>query len=230
MKLLLFDIDGTLLRAGAGMRAIDRAVLERSGVEGSTAGIRPDGKTDQVIFREALARALPPGSDLEAEVEALGRRYEQLMAEEVAKAANARLMPGVNELLGALAGRHDVALGLLTGNLESTGRLKLARFDLNRFFPFGAFASDDERRERLPPIAVERAERHTGRTIGLGRHVHVIGDTPRDVACALANGATAVGVGAAGYPASDLAAAGAHLVFDSFSDTGAVLAGLGLAV
>jgi phosphoglycolate phosphatase len=229
MKLLLFDIDGTLLRAGgAGMRSIERAVRERFGVSGVTDGISADGKTDPMIFREALASFLPAGERLETEVAALTPVYERIMREEMPASAEARLLPGVVELLEALASRRGVTLGLLTGNLESTARVKLARFDLNRYFHFGAFASDDERRDRLPPVAVERAEQHLGRAVGLGRHVLVIGDTPRDVACALANGMTAVGVGAAHYSAQDLAAAGAHLTFEDLSNTAAVLAGFEL--
>jgi phosphoglycolate phosphatase len=230
MKLLLFDVDGTLLRSGgAGFRAIDRAVRERFGVEHASRGVVPDGKTDPAIFREVLAGLGVAPRDRAVEMEGLTAAYDRLFPEEMAASAGACLMPGVVELLEALAGRVDAVLGLLTGNLERTARVKLDRFGLNRFFPFGAFASDDELRERLVPIAVARAERHTGRAIGPGRHVHVIGDTPRDVACALANGATAVGVGAARYPAEALAAAGAHVVLENLADTRAALVSLGLA-
>jgi phosphoglycolate phosphatase len=229
MKLLLFDIDGTLLLSGgAGFRAIDRVLLERFGVAHASRGILPDGKTDPVIFREVLAACGIPGGELARAMEVLTVDYERCFREEMPVSPGARLMPGVEELLAALAIRSEVVLGLLTGNLERTARVKLERFGLNRYFRFGAFSSDDEVRERLVPLAVERAERLTGHRIGLGRHVHVIGDTPRDIVCALANGVTAVGVGAARYPARDLAAAGAHVVFESLADTEAVLAGLEL--
>ena len=117
-----------------------------------------------------------------------------------------------------LAALDGVALGLRTGNFEATARIKLAHFELNDFFPFGAFGSDNGDRERLVPMAVERAEAHLGRSIGLGPHVVVIGDTPRDVECALVHGATAIGVAASRYSTDDLEAAGAHAVLPSLED------------
>jgi phosphoglycolate phosphatase-like HAD superfamily hydrolase len=114
----------------------------------------------------------------------------------------------------------------LTGNYERTARIKLERFGLNHHFPFGAFGSDDGDRTRLPPVAVARAETFSGRPIGLGRHVMIIGDTPLDVGCALANGATAVGVATGNYSQSELQEAGAHLVFEDLSETGSVVEAL----
>lgn len=229
MRLLLFDVDGTLLLSGgAGMRAVDRVVRERFGVGGASRGVVPDGKTDPMIFREVLASLGPLVKDPERELGAMAARYVELMEEEVAASPGARLMPGVSELLGLLHPRRGVLLGLLTGNLEPTARLKLGRFGLNRYFPVGAFASDDERRERLVPIAVRRAERFAGCRIGLGDRVMVIGDTPRDVACAVANGVTAVGVAAWRYSQADLARAGATVVLPDLADHPAVLAALGL--
>ena len=229
MRLLLFDVDGTLLLSGgAGMRCIDRVVWERFGVERGSRGVEPDGKTDPVIFREVLARLGPLVEDPERELEMMTVRYVELMGVEVAASEGARLMPGVLELLSLLHIRHDVALGLLTGNLEATARLKLERFDLNRFFPVGAFASDDERRERLVPIAVRRAERLVGCEFGLGDRVMVIGDTPRDVACAVANGVVPVGVAAWRYSVEDLKRAGATVVLPGLADAPRVIASLGL--
>ena len=141
-------------------------------------------------------------------------RYTYHMRDEMARSENARLMPGVIPLMEMLGRRADVRLGLLTGNFEATARIKLDRFDLNRFFPFGAFGSDDGVRTRLVPIAVERAEAYSGGEIGLGPQVVVIGDTPQDVECALVNGATAIGVAASRYSVEDLIAAGAHHAMD----------------
>lgn len=218
MKVLLFDVDHTLLAAGgAGFRAMDRAFVELYGVENATRGIAPDGKTDPMLFGEALVRCRlaaaggPPPPELV-------RRYETLFPEEMA-APPAELMPGVQELLHALSGRPQVLLGLLTGNLERTAQLKVATFGLDRFFAFGAYGSDHGDRLRLPPIAVERAERLAGRPIGLGPHVVIVGDTPRDVVCARAWGATAVGVATGRSSRSQLLDSGAHLAFDDLSDS-----------
>ena len=226
IRLLLFDIDNTLMNSGgAGFRAMDRAIEERFGLRDATSGIVPHGKTDALILNEIFDRLnFAPGNHSLA-IEGLMRPYERYLIEEM-PVAPARLMPGVRELLDALEGANGMAIGLLTGNFEPTARIKLARFDLNRYFPFGAFGSDHEDRARLPAVAVARAEAMTGSPVGLGRHVHIIGDTPRDVACALTNGATAVGVATGENSVEDLRAAGAHFVFEDFRDTEAVVGAL----
>jgi phosphoglycolate phosphatase len=222
LRVLLFDVDHTLLAAGgAGFRAMDRAFLEICGVENATRGIVPDGKTDPMLFGEALVRCRLAAAGSPPPPE-LVRRYEILFPEEMA-APPAVLMPGVRELLDSLSGRPQVLLGLLTGNLERTAQVKVATFGLDHYFTFGAYGSDHGDRLRLPPIAVERAERLAGLPIGLGRHVVILGDTPRDVVCARAWGATAVGIATGRSSRSQLLDAGAHLVFEDLADTEAVL-------
>jgi phosphoglycolate phosphatase-like HAD superfamily hydrolase len=227
LRLLLFDVDHTLLAAGgAGFRAMDRAFFELYGVENATRGIAPDGKTDPMLFGEALVRCRLAAAGSSPPPE-LVRRYESLFPEEMA-APPAALMPGVRELLHALSGQPQVLLGLLTGNLERTAQVKVAAFGLDRYFAFGAYGSDHGDRLHLPPIAVERAERLAGRPIGLGRHVVIVGDTPRDVVCARAWGATAVGVATGRSSTRQLLDAGADLVFEDLSNTHAVLEALRL--
>ncbi len=227
MRLLLFDLDATLMSSGgAGLKSMARAISERFGVECQRLEVLPDGKTDPAILREVLRNHRLPVEDEDRAVAELGVLYERYLREEMPRAAKARLLPGVVELLDELSLRSGVLLGLLTGNYEATARIKLSQFDLNRFFRFGAFASDDECRDRLVPIAVRRAEALTGATIGIGRHVLVIGDTPRDVGCALAHQVTAIGVATGRYPVEALLAAGAHLAFRDLSDTHQVAATL----
>lgn len=225
LKVLLFDVDHTLLAAGgAGFRAMDRAFFERYGVENATRGIAPDGKTDPMLFGEALVRCRLAAAGSPPPPE-LVRRYETLFPEEMA-APPAQLMPGVRELLDALSGHPQVLLGLLTGNLERTAQVKVATFGLDHHFAFGAYGSDRADRLELPPIAVERAERLTGRRIGLGRHVVIVGDTPRDVVCARAWGATAVGVATGRSSTRQLLDAGAHIALQDLADTASVLEAL----
>jgi phosphoglycolate phosphatase-like HAD superfamily hydrolase len=224
MKLLLFDIDNTLMYSGgASFKAMDRALEERFGVRDATRGIVPHGKTDPLILREIFRSIGLASGDERSAIREIAETYERFLIEEM-PAAPARLMPGVKELLAKLDETPETMLGLLTGNLEPTSRIKLDRFDLNRHFQFGAFGSDHEDRTRLPAVAVERAEAIADAPIGLGRHVHVIGDTPRDVACALDNGATAVAVATGPYSEDDLRAAGAHIVFEDFAATDDVVA------
>jgi phosphoglycolate phosphatase-like HAD superfamily hydrolase len=224
MKLLLFDIDGTLmLSGGAGRRAIDRAFFEIHGVRDAFGNIVPDGNTDPAIFREIFANhGLEFRDDSPAFAE-LTARYASFMRDEMVRSENARLMPGVMPLLELLGLRTDVGLGLLTGNFEATARIKLERFGLNGYFPFGAFGSDDGIRTNLVPIATRRAETHLDREIGLGPQVVVIGDTPQDVECALAHEATAIGVAASRYSVADLEAAGAHHVMPTLEDFSAFM-------
>jgi phosphoglycolate phosphatase-like HAD superfamily hydrolase len=228
VKLVLFDIDHTLLASGgAGFRAINRAFVELFGVKDATRGIRPAGKTDPMLFEEALRNASLAGVDGRRAQAELTSLYEHYLPQEMT-APPARLMPGIEPLLETLSARPSILLGLLTGNLESTAYAKLRVFGLDRFFACGAFGSDDRDRLRLPPIALRRAERLIGSAIGLGPRVVILGDTPRDVHCALAWGATAVGVATGGSSVGELRDAGAHLVFPDLSDTPAVLAALGV--
>ena len=226
MKVLLFDIDGTLMKAGgASFGAMDEAIERRLGIRNATEGIIPHGKTDPLILSEILCKIGVDAVERPSLLARLAGDYERLLATRM-HTAPATLLPGVRRLLDALSARPDLLLGLVTGNFERAARIKLARFDLNGYFPFGAFGSDSEQRVALPAIAIARAETVTGTPIALGRHISVIGDTPRDVECALANGATAVGVATGGATADELHRAGAHSVFLDFSDTADVIASL----
>lgn len=224
MKILLFDIDGTLmLSGGAGRRAIDRAFFDLYGITDAFGNVVPDGNTDPKIFSEIVVNHRLIIEDEATAFAALAERYAEHMGDEMRRSERARLMPGVPRLLELLAEREDLGMGLLTGNFETTARIKLDRFGLNPFFPFGAFSSDHAEREALVPIAVERAEAHFGTPIGLGPHVVVIGDTPKDVDCALAHNATAIGVAASRYSVRELESAGAHIALSSLEDPAAFL-------
>jgi phosphoglycolate phosphatase-like HAD superfamily hydrolase len=135
----------------------------------------------------------------------------------------ATLMPGVREFLAAAAAADGVALGLLTGNTREGARIKLERFDLNGYFPFGAFGSDSEDRNALVPIALARASVHFGKPVPGGRDVVVLGDTERDIECGKAHGTVTIGVATGGTSAETLARAGADRVFADLSDARAVV-------
>ncbi|MCC6159374.1 MAG: haloacid dehalogenase-like hydrolase [Deltaproteobacteria bacterium] len=228
-KLLLFDLDGTLmLSGGAGSRAIDTVFVRHFGVANAFDGIQPHGMTDPMIFRELFERHGLEISDEAGTIAQLAEEYRRELSIEMPVSKQAHLMPGVVPLLERLAAAPGVVMGLLTGNFEPTARIKLTRFDLNRFFPFGAFSTDSANRSDLPPVAIRRAEEHVGRLIGRGPHVYVIGDTPMDVRCALDNGVTSVGVATTKFTVDDLRQAGAHIVLDSFADTEMALNALGV--
>jgi phosphoglycolate phosphatase len=228
MKLVLFDIDGTLLGTdGAGRRAIRRALLDEVGTAGPIEHYRFDGKTDPQIIGELLTLAGHPGAADRACIDAVCRRYIEHLRAELAKPTQATtLMPGTRDLLGALEA-HEAAgralVGLLTGNLAPGAALKLrsAGLDPGRF-RVGAYGSDSARRADLPALAAGRAAALTGRAVG-GSDVIVVGDTPDDVTCGQPIGARSVAVATGFYDVRALRAAGAAYVFETLADTARVL-------
>jgi phosphoglycolate phosphatase-like HAD superfamily hydrolase len=228
MKLVLFDIDGTLLWTdGAGRRAIHRALLDEMGMAGPIESYRFDGKTDPQIVRELLALARHPDAQDQARLEAVCRRYVELLRAELEKPAQStQVFAGVAELLAALESQEAegrVLVGLLTGNLEPGAALKLRSGGLDPArFRVGAYGSDSPRRSDLPAVAARRAAALTGREFA-GPDVVIVGDTPEDVACGRAIAARAVAVATGSYDVAALRAAGAAYVFETLADTAAVL-------
>jgi phosphoglycolate phosphatase len=224
-KLVLFDIDGTiLLTAGAGRRAIVAAISQEVGETAAFDQVRFDGKTDPQIVAELLEAAGQGGPHPPARVETLCRRYVSLLAQELTQpAARTTLMPGVPAILDRLEAENSVVLGLLTGNVAEGAALKLrsAGLDPTRF-RVGAYGSDAANRPDLPPIAARRAQQYFGR-IPSGAEVVIVGDTPADVGCGECIGARAVGVATGAYSVADLEACGAHAVFRDLSDTDRVI-------
>lgn len=223
--LVLFDIDGTLLlTAGAGRRAITAALAGDVEVDDAFERVRFDGKTDPQIVRELLTVAGHAGAGDADFVQSVCRRYVALLEEELRHPRSATtVMPGIGELLDALEARHEVILGLLTGNVVEGASLKLAAAGiLPARFQVGAYGSDSAHRPDLPAIAARRAAAHFGRE-PRGREVVIIGDTPADVTCGRAIAARAIGVATGAYHVADLEAAGAHAAFADLSDTQRVL-------
>jgi phosphoglycolate phosphatase len=224
MRLVLFDIDGTLLWTdGAGRRAIHAALTEVFGSTGP-ADYWFDGKTDRQIVRDLMRREGHADDHIDARMEAVFDRYiERLDAELGDPGHVARPLAGVAELLDALEARDDVILGLLTGNLAEGARRKLAAVGIDPCrFRVGAFGSDHEHRPALPAIARDRALAELDLDVP-GSDVVVIGDTPADIECARSVGARAIGVATGRYSAGELAAHGAAAVFTDLSDTHAVV-------
>src|SRR5438093_11296976 len=186
MRLILFDIDGTLLWTdGAGRRAIHRALLDEMGTAGPIDGYRFDGKTDPQIVRELLELAGHPEWSSEDRITAVCRRYVDLLTAELAKPTQAtRIYPGIKDLLAALepyeAGGRAL-IGLLTGNVQHGAALKLRSSGLDPArFAVGAFGSDSHRRADLPAGAAQRAAERTGRRFP-GGAIRILGDPPGDL-------------------------------------------------
>ena len=193
-RLFLFDIDGTLLSAGgAPRRAFRCALIEHFGTEGDAANDDFSGKTDPQIVYDLMRGAGFQDDHIDARIAEVFAHYLEGLERELELETRHRLYPGVAEMVPALAADERIVLGLVTGNVETGARLKLTHFGLWDAFQVGAFGSDDRVRDCLPPIAIRRAQALTGKRFE-GREVVVIGDTPADIRCARAVGATAVAV------------------------------------
>jgi phosphoglycolate phosphatase-like HAD superfamily hydrolase len=223
-RIALFDIDGTLLWSdGAGRRAIHTALRAIFGSVGPT-DHRFDGKTDRQIVRELMRHEGHDDDHIDRRMDELLARYVAELERELHDPAHPpKRFPGVLELLDALERRHDVVLGLLTGNLADGAAAKLRAVGVDPArFRVAAFGSDHEDRPELPPIAQRRACELLGADVA-GKDVVVIGDTPADMTCGRGIGARAIGVATGRYRADELLAQGAHAAFADLRDTDAIV-------
>jgi phosphoglycolate phosphatase len=215
-RAVLFDIDGTLIESGgASDRAWHRAFLELHGVDVKISEVTGKGVPDPAVGRQAFKSALGREPS-EKEADDLMRRRLEHLWDEVQGSPGYRVQDGVEELLLSLIA-DGILLGLTTGNVEEAARIKLARGNLNRFFPFGGFGSDSSDRTELTSIAVERASRYAPQTIDVS-DCFSCGDTPRDVVAGHGAGIRVVGVATGEYTVEELKAAGAEAAVESLSD------------
>ena len=220
MRLVLFDIDGTLLSSeGIGRTAMRRALGSIFGSPGNPA-YRYDGKTDRQIVRDVMRLEGHSDEYIDSQMEKVMEVYLEGLRENAKSGKfNVRPLEGVVELLDALEPRRDVVLGLLTGNVEPGARTKLTAAGINPDrFRVNAFGSDHEHRPELPAIAQRRASEKLGLDIERGRMV-VIGDTPADIACGRSLGAKAIGVASGHYTVEQLEEHDPYAVFPSLANT-----------
>jgi len=218
-KLILFDVDGTLIDSGrAGVAALNRAVEDLFRISDGFDGIKLAGRTDIQIIREALSNL---GVSFTPEL--LARFLDTYLdyLTETVRNDRGHVKPGVSDLLVRLSEEEEFILGLLTGNIEQGARIKLDRFALNGFFALGAFGSDSEDRNLLLPVAVERLADMTGVSVRFGDCI-VIGDTPFDVECSKAHGSRSIAVATGPFSTDRLIETGAELVVEDLSDTDAI--------
>lgn len=218
-KLLLFDIDGTLLdTGGSGGASLLDAVEQLFGV--SRQELPPldlAGATDGGVVRRLFQQV---GRDFHPDAMAayvdcyLGHLDRRLQAPGFV----GRTLPGVVELLNALRVAGSADIGLLTGNVRRGAELKLQRFDLQHHFLDGAFGDDAEDRNLLGPVAMDRVSSLTGRRYAV-EDVIVIGDTPKDISCAHAIGARCLAVGTGQFAAESLRAHQPWLCLENLAET-----------
>jgi len=209
MRLLLFDIDGTLLRCGRQVRVLfAEALVEVFGTEGDLDGYDFSCKTDPRIVRELMMGAGLSAVEVQERLPSMREAY---LARLEARLGEVEVIPGVTEVLAALAGRRDVALGLLTGNWRRGAGAKLGRAGLGHLFAFGAFGDDGEDRACLPPLALQRACEATGHPFTPADAL-IIGDSVEDVRCARACSIPLLAVASGWTSPERLLAAGAERV------------------
>ena len=216
MKILLWDIDGTLIRSGhAGHRAMNAAALAVFGLAEAFTHFDFGGRTDPWVL-DLLCRQ----HRLEAPPDRLQRFYAVYVDALRRELHNphARICPGVREVVDFFHAAPGITQGLLTGNIVAGAKAKLEHFGLWDRFPFGAFADDSGERNQLGPIALERARRHSGRDDLRPSDLIVIGDTPHDIACARAVGAHAVVTATGGFTYDELAPHQPDLLLRDLSD------------
>lgn len=210
--LYLFDIDGTLVdTSGAGMRSLQEASLLLFGHEGPSLDLA--GSTDLGVVAEIHAHF---GVESTVErIECYFSTYLDCLERNLAGGNfPGKVLDGVPEILAELSSRSGNTLGLLTGNISGGAASKMRHFGLAHFFPFGAYGCDRADRNLLGPIAVERAFQHTSRTFR-PEDIWVIGDTPKDIACAHAIGARCLAVATGRYSVTELSSAGADVAVSS---------------
>jgi phosphoglycolate phosphatase-like HAD superfamily hydrolase len=224
MRLVLFDIDGTLITDGGAARAAYGAALETVyGYRGDLHRYDFSGRTDPQITHMVLRDFGLSAEEIDASMDTLWSVYLEHL--ETNAPGRVRALPGVVALLDALAADGRVTLALLTGNIEPGARIKLSGADLNRYFPFGAFGSDSPRREELPPIAVARAAAATGIDF-TARDVVIVGDSIYDVRCGVPHDATTIAIASGKTAAELLRAENPHHFFESAEEKEPLLAAI----
>lgn len=219
-KLILWDIDGTLIRTNrAGIVALVRAFAAIHGTAPDIDKVEVAGRTDRWIIGRMLEQhglAATPEN-----IHAILEGYLQLLQGEIASRPGL-VLPGIIELLEILHHRADVAQGLLTGNVQRGARIKLEHYRVAHYFEFGAFGDDSPLRNDLGPHAVQRArERHAIEFTA--DRIYVIGDTPHDIECGKVIGARTIAVATGGFSLEQLHAHAPTAAFADFSDTAAFL-------
>ncbi len=222
-RLILFDIDGTILSTqGVGRRALARGVAEACKIDIKSDHLDLSGKTDPQICREMLTDSGYAGEITGDLLQQVFDIYLPILKAEISLCKDFALLRGVHELVNSLNKTDDAYLALLTGNIEPGARIKLDPFNLNQFFVVGAYGSDSANRMELPAIASQRSAAHFAMQFQ-PHEVVVIGDSIRDITCAKGFGARSLAVSTGKTSAAELQSEDPDFLFSSLEDTALVI-------
>ena len=223
-RLLLFDIDGTLVNTGgAGVESLKATVRNRFRARDDLRDIEIAGRTDRAILRDILRKY---GVDpTEESITSFAREYIDGLPPCLSR-THGRVLPGIQQLLERLKPQPHIVLALLTGNLQQGARLKLQHYGLWDFFEFGAFADDHHDRNELGAFARKRAQLRHGHDFDAA-DIDVIGDTNYDIACGKAFGARTIAVATGSWSRERLQGCTPDFLFDDLSGTDDVIERLG---
>jgi len=222
-KLILFDIDGTLvLTGGVAMNVMIEAISE---ISGSTISwnIRDFvGNTDQNIIRTLLHRKGLNEVQIVDMVDEILERYVSQLKIHLNKDGVIQILDGVENLLQKLKTDEKFSLGLLTGNIIEAAQIKLSKNRLFDFFPLGAFGNDALKREQLPPFAIQRAEKYYGYFYDRD-NIWIVGDSINDIRCAHANHIKCLAVASGHTKQAELELYHPNALVNDLNDTKAVM-------
>ncbi len=214
-RLLLFDIDGTLINsAGAGVQALRDVLHSQFGIADELDGIEVAGRTDAGIVHQILRKQqIEPN---ESNTARFLNQYVELLANELPR-RKGQILPGVRDLLKRLQAKPNIVLALLTGNVKRGAKLKLEHYGLWEFFEFGAYSDDHHDRNELGEFARKRAEEKHGRQF-TAADIDVIGDTPHDIACGKAIGARTIAIATGNFSKTELASHAPDRIFENLAE------------
>ncbi len=218
-KLLLFDIDGTLIRAaGAGSKALDRVFKAAYGIDNACKAVRLDGRTDRAIVREMVHFfGIQSPQATEQTIDDILQAYLANLQHEILDNQGYTILPGIENLLSYLRGQTQIVLGLATGNLKRGAEIKLNRGNLFHFFSCGGFGCDSEIRAELVAFGIKRGKAHAQFDFS-PEQIFVIGDTEFDIEAGKKAGAKTVAVATGSHSIDVLAKYKPDFIFQDFSN------------
>ncbi len=222
-KLLIFDIDGTLVSTGGltGV-AFELAIEELYNVKNSTKSIEPFGLTDQLIFSEILRINNIPHDNVVEEFDRFCEKYIIHLGNQLNTSDTTKLLPGVKTLLEKLSAEKNIFLALETGNIEPSAFLKLHSLGIINYFPIGGFGSDSPDRAKIIELAFRRAQAHYRVPFSI-KETWVIGDTPNDISAGQRLGVNTISVATGVFNADHLNQFRPNAIFENFNDWGRFL-------